>query len=401
LITSQIRHLKSEKEAGKGSPNVLYLLDFCKGFAISCIILFHYNQSLSVGWQGVHVFVALSGFGLTYSCLKKSKKVSWKSWYFKRLRKILPTYWVMVIGGYFVVVWLEMLRGSNFLSALWASKPFLLFNLLLIQNFFQAQISTFPNVSLWFVPFILSFYLIFPILYQWISRYRKPKKLLTILLGMIAIEAVYRAIALYFLNGLPIAYDKTIELTLPFSGILSSPLPDSFPFQRGAPFGFFPSRIAEFTLGIIAAIVLLNDEQRTNKAILNPWTGLFGFVTWLVGNILIGAGFWGWLFSDFLITLGLIIWLLNIARFCQLKTAYLFLKLNQVGKASYYIFLTHALFIQAMIAYVTDCTQAGIGSVYNNLFISAGVLIGILGLTAIACKLLQKIDAGWNFTSTS
>jgi peptidoglycan/LPS O-acetylase OafA/YrhL len=396
-VTSLNEYPNPEERIVKDSPNILDLLDFCKGLAIICIILHHYNQLLSAGWQGVHIFIALSGFGLTYSCIKKNEEISWKSWYFKRLRKILPAYWLIVICGYFVVVWLEILKGSHFLSALWMSKRVLLFDLLLIKNFFRTQISTFPNVSLWFVPFILSFYLAFPILYKWITKHRKPKKLLFILLIMIAIEAIYRAIALYFLDGVPIAYDKTIELTLPFSGILHSQLPESIPFQGEAPFGFFPSRIAEFTLGILAAIAFFRSKQRTNQVILNFWTGLLGFLIWLVGNMLLNAGLWGWFFSDFLITLGLVLWSLNLALLCQEKTSLLFSKMNQVGKNSYYIFLTHALFIQAMIVCVTSFTQAGIGSVYNNPLVSASVLIGILGLTAISCKLLQKIEQAQSF----
>ena len=70
--------------------NVLSLLDFCKGLAIAWVFLFHYEPGW-FGWQGVHVFIVLSGFGLTYSCLKKSDNISWKQWYLSRFEKILPT----------------------------------------------------------------------------------------------------------------------------------------------------------------------------------------------------------------------------------------------------------------------------------------------------------------------
>ena len=69
-------------------PNILKLLDFCKGIAIASIVLFHYKDGW-FGWQGVHIFIVLSGFGLTYSCLKKPEITYLNQWYLKRFEKIM------------------------------------------------------------------------------------------------------------------------------------------------------------------------------------------------------------------------------------------------------------------------------------------------------------------------
>lgn len=80
--------------------NALSLLDFCKGLAIILVVLFHYSKTW-FGWQGVHLFIVLSGFGLTYSCLKKNETISWKHWYIRRAERILPVYWLLSLFGFF------------------------------------------------------------------------------------------------------------------------------------------------------------------------------------------------------------------------------------------------------------------------------------------------------------
>ncbi len=84
------------KSIAKNQPStfqldLLSLIDFCKGLAITGIFLFHYKGNW-FGWQGVHIFIILSGFGLTYSCFKSNQPISWQRWYFRRFEiKFLST----------------------------------------------------------------------------------------------------------------------------------------------------------------------------------------------------------------------------------------------------------------------------------------------------------------------
>jgi hypothetical protein len=78
-------------------------------------------------------------------------------------------------------------------------------------------------------------------------------------------------------------------------------------FQRRAPFGFIPARMAKFTLGVLAGFSYARHPQQTQRIVLNRYTGLFGLLIWLGGQGLLDVGLWGWIFSDFVIALGLIL----------------------------------------------------------------------------------------------
>ena len=60
--------------------NVLNLTDFCKGLAIALVVLVHYRGGW-FRWQGVHIFIVLSGLGLAYSCAKQPQTFSWTDWF--------------------------------------------------------------------------------------------------------------------------------------------------------------------------------------------------------------------------------------------------------------------------------------------------------------------------------
>lgn len=61
----------SQTHVSSPAGNFLHLTDFCKGMAIVWVFVIHYHGGW-FGWQAVHVFIVLSGFGLAYSCLQKN-----------------------------------------------------------------------------------------------------------------------------------------------------------------------------------------------------------------------------------------------------------------------------------------------------------------------------------------
>jgi peptidoglycan/LPS O-acetylase OafA/YrhL len=388
--TCKMNLLNLRKTDEKTSLDILHLLNFCKGIGIIWVFLTHY-QLLYFGWQGVHLFVFLSGFGLTYSRLTKTANPSWKFWYFKRFRRILPTYLLVAICGYFVVALFIWAAGNGPLKALWLAKRTLLFDVSLLKNFNYEQISTFPNVALWFVPFILSFYLIFPLLYRWLIQQKTVRHLLSVLLITIVIEIGYRAVAINWLDGYPIGYSSINDL-FPDLALPLNNLPDNaaFPFQQSAPFGFFPSRVGEFTLGMVAAIFYVANRERFNQRILSIQAGVFGFLIWLAANVLITTGFWGWVVGDLLITIGLTLWILGLAALLFSTSTSLFKQVNQVGIFSYYIFLCHAIFIQAFITLITKF-PGGL-QFWKLPLINVGVLLGMIAMTAVASQALQRFD---------
>ncbi len=321
--------------------NVLSLLNFCKGLAIAWIFLVHLKGGWW-GWQGVHLFIVLSGFGLTYACLQGERPTVWRQWYLRRAERILPTYWLVALVGCLLLIGVRILM-HNFAG--WDTLRFaairLVLDLSLARDLYYKTVASSPNASLWFVPFIVSFYLIFPWLH---TQLVKPKRLVPVLLGAVAIEFAYRAIALYNLDGFPLGYPDVLK-AYPALHLPLNQLPDTpwLPFQRHAPFGLFPSRLAEFVLGMVGALILVRNRAQFNR-LLSPGVGIAGVGVWLSGNALLYVGLWGWVVADFVIALGLGLWTLNLAWVCQQRFAAGFSRLSQLGVWSYSIFLTHYLF---------------------------------------------------------
>ena len=159
-----------------------------------------------------------------------------------------------------------------------------------------------------------------------------------------AVEIVYRGAAIYWLDGMPVGYGHGFLKLLGRPARALNELPETFPFQLWAPFGFAPSRIGEFALGMIGAFAMQQNTEKFKRLLLSRWATLVGLVLWLGGSALLIVGRWSWAFADLLIAAGLVLWLINLARLVQDVFPRLFKKMSSLGVWSYYLFLTHLLF---------------------------------------------------------
>lgn len=373
--------------------NVLSLLDFCKGVAIVWIFLFHYQKTW-FGWQGVHIFIVLSGFGLTYSCLNK-QNISWKNWYIRRSERVLPAYWLVVLFGSLIGICLLIFNGrENVVTVVIKSIARLVLDISLLRNFSHQTIFNYPIDPLWFVPLIVGFYVIFPWLYTLVSKYKTAKGCLLVLIGAMGTEFIYRAISIYWLDGYPIGFEKPLIIgnlsVLPLKPL--DRLPDTLTmlFQLQAPFGLFLSRIAEFVLGMLGAIALVENEQKVSSILFSYRTAIAGVFIWLAGYTLVFVGLWEWVFCDFIIALGLVLWVINLAWICQQKFTFLFLKLSQLGIWSYYVFLTHGIVLR--LSKEIEATLVGDNVSPNLSIIEVSMLGFLIAGTWAASWLLMKFD---------
>jgi peptidoglycan/LPS O-acetylase OafA/YrhL len=341
-------------------PDVLNLTDFCKGVAISLIVLNHYQQGW-FGWQGVHIFIVMSGFGLTYSCLKKSENPQSKAWYFKRTAKLLPAYWSVVFCLLLLGLGKRIFSSDSLSQGLVDSlnllAKHLFLNFLLLRNFLDGFFYDAP-ASFWFIPFIVSFYLFFPVLFNYLKKDLSVNGCIKILMVAMVIEFIYRTLSIYCLDGLPVGYDQKFLSFIPDSVFALNHVPEALnhvpeniwgipvPLQGKSLFGFFPARFAEFTLGSLCAVAVIRDRKLLNERILNIYTGLIGLLIWGFGQFLLHIDLWGWIFADFVIALGLVLLLLNLACFFQNKASVFFQLFTWLGVSSYYIYLTHQPIIQ-------------------------------------------------------
>jgi peptidoglycan/LPS O-acetylase OafA/YrhL len=128
------------------------------------------NNALSFGGAGVHVFILCSGFGLCLSQLNKPLNY----WQFlkRRFSKVyLPYIIVIAISALIPFVY----NGNRLYAFLSHAFLFKMFDNNLINSF---------GAQFWFVSMILSFYLVFPILFGIIKKYKWSGVILSFIISL-------------------------------------------------------------------------------------------------------------------------------------------------------------------------------------------------------------------------
>lgn len=317
------------------------LLDWAKGIGIVLVVLVHGLRGW-FGWQGVHVFLVVSGFVLTYSRLSKSEPEPWGEWYRRRAERILPAYWIVATAGFLLMLGAALLAAVPLRDALATALPLFVRDVTLTRNASLDSMFGPVNAALWYVPLIAGLYLTFPLLYRLLNRARSASRVALLLLAVVGVEATYRAIAILWFDGMPVGFGqgtlRGLDVSVaPLDGI---PAPASS-FQLWAPFGWFPSRVAEFALGMVAAWAVQRYGD-AEGALRRGRSLLAGLALWCGGNALIYAGRWGWVLADLLIAAGLTLTLLALASHLRprQRTLRIFTKL---GRWAYPLFLVHLL----------------------------------------------------------
>ncbi len=371
-------------EERRDSDGLVGLLDFCKGVAIAWVVLVHGLHGW-FGWQGVHVFILLGGFTLTYACLRRERPLAWGRWLRRRAERILPAYWAVATAG-FLVVWGVAALAPN------VKRPFelsaaawrWLADLTLLRNFSYKTMLADPNSALWFIPLIAGLYLVFPWLYSSLAKRPGARGWVKVLLSAAAVEVVYRAAAVYWLDGMPVGYGHGFVKFLARPAKALNEVGDGFAFQLWAPFGLALSRVGEFALGMVGAFALERNRAKLEGRLLG-WRGaLCGGALWLCGNFLLLTGRWAWAFADLIIAAGLVLWLVGLARLVRGVLPGVFKKVSSLGVWSYYVFLTHLLF----------------GYAYANLYtlwagsvvLAVSTLLLTLAAAVASCWLLRRLD---------
>lgn len=199
------------------------------GFAAIWIVLYHIHQKypldvpvlspvLKMGNMGVDVFLLLSAVGLSYSIEKNDTKTFYKN----RLKRTFITY--LLIAGPFIV-WKYFISQS--VTAI--TVPSFALELSTLSYFWTKE-GTYP---FWYVPCILLFYALYPVLYK---LYKKNK---LYLVALIAISIIAEILLVYINSPIITVTERTF------------------------------SRIPIFLVGI-----LLSDCVKKEKKIALPWVVL-------------------------------------------------------------------------------------------------------------------------------
>jgi peptidoglycan/LPS O-acetylase OafA/YrhL len=201
-------------------------LTFLRFVAAFIVVVFHYLRDpkitppawMTAGPEMVSFFFALSGFVLTVSQWQRTESLG--RFYWARLTRIAPVYWLALAGVAFVAPTLDAKDVALQTTFLQAWFPFRALRL---------------NVTGWSISVELSFYAVFPALLLLLSR--QETRLRTLLLGAAAFWALTQAVTFHLLNA--------------------PPLKACGPLAHALVYYFPPAHLATFLLGMVAGALFL------------------------------------------------------------------------------------------------------------------------------------------------
>ena len=161
----------------------------------------------AIGNLGVVLFFVLSGFLITFLLLEENKRtgtVSIRKFYIRRILRIWPLYYLIVIIGFFVLPHIDFMKLSFVADEKTSSyivlKSSLLFTL--FPNVALAIFATLPFIShIWSIGTEEQFYLSWPWLIKYSGR-RKVWVIISVIVGYLGIKFIIRM--------LPDVYVKSI-----------------------------------------------------------------------------------------------------------------------------------------------------------------------------------------------
>lgn len=245
---------------------------------ISCyiVVVFHVNQlkgvfgfeklNLSVlGPGNIHLtmFFVMSGFLITYLLIAEKKlkdSINLRKFYIRRILRIWPLYFVMLILGFFVLPQFGIFQfpenNINEYSGFWEMFiAFCLFFPHLHEIVFEVNITLSP---LWSIGVEEQFYLIWPFIVGYV---KKPLKVLILIIPLF--------FGLRFIDNIvSIAHIPVSEVTMDYLHWISG--------------YFYKFRLGSMAIGGILAIIYANQYTRILRVLYHPalqitaWLVLFG-----------------------------------------------------------------------------------------------------------------------------
>jgi len=275
----------------------------------------------SMGAFGVALFTFLSGNLLTRNIvIKQGSNHSWLEWYKKRIIRIIP---LLILSTIFILFYKFFVFKEEYNL-----------NLILIHMSGLQSIPTNPNNLLimgphWYITFILSCYLVFPVLYYFLNKRIK----LTIRIGII-IYLFFIVFHGFFYYGIEYLFSEILHIYFKIN-FFRGYFPMYFIFFFGMMLGYNLGRDHEYVKNIF------------NIKIKKKATYILLLFIFCLLSIILGIIYEFPLFSDFsylcsLILLPLITIFLTIVFMIYLDNKNKFNNiLNILGTHSYEVFLIH------------------------------------------------------------
>lgn len=256
-----------------------------------------------LGWagdQGVQIFLIASGFGLTWSILKRGSNVEFGEFLRRRVWRIYPLWW----GAHLLFLGLSVFVGGKGMSPL---DP----RFYLSMAGFRATpgMMYYFSPAWWYIGLAIQLYLVFPFLAAWLRRLG-PGRFLVVTLGP---SFAIRLAGLY-------VFDSYLDA-----------------WSRGA---IFITRLPEFVFGMALAWWFFEKPEASDRALRRPTTLLLGIVTYSVATGL-ALTLWGMALAPFLHGVSAFILLYTLIQVLIGRSGIIVRSLLWIGALSYSVYLTH------------------------------------------------------------
>jgi peptidoglycan/LPS O-acetylase OafA/YrhL len=166
--------------------NYRFDIDGIRAIAIIIILIFHVDPRLTGGFIGVDIFFVISGFLITSMIWRENEKgdFSFVLFYAKRLRRLFPAFFVMVVSCFIFVLYFGLYYEITTYAKSALSSLFYMSNIFFYtqSDYFSADLELNPLLHTWSLSVEEQFYLIFPIIIFYLYKNKeKAVKYLVIL----------------------------------------------------------------------------------------------------------------------------------------------------------------------------------------------------------------------------
>jgi peptidoglycan/LPS O-acetylase OafA/YrhL len=321
---------------------------------VACLSL---NALRYVGWlgyQGVHLFLVASGFGLTWSLARRSlaADLDLRQFLRRRLWRVFPIYWAAhfffllfqaLVGQFVDQPRISLLDGRFYLSL--AALRFL------PETFFYI------SPAWWYVWLILQLYMVFPALWAWLRR----KGLRHFWIGTIAITLVSRFVLLIIVGSNREIWSMGI---------------------------FFVTRLFEFTFGMGLAYWLAQQPNGLERLWRKRWPLLVACLSYPLA-LALSFTVVGSVVSHSLIAVSLFGITYAVSQYGLLATKYLRQVGGWLGKQSYGLMILHQPILWWFIPQVWGQLPYALFSI----LLALTVILCVLGSAAFSAT-VERVS-GW------
>jgi peptidoglycan/LPS O-acetylase OafA/YrhL len=166
-------------------------IDRLRSLAVLPVLLYHVRMSLCpAGFMGVDVFFVISGYLICGGIIRdlQAGSFSMTSFYFRRIRRIFPAYFAVVVsvlvGGIALYHWARIvpLAQTALFSTLFSTNIYFWLDM----GYFQSNAHGNPLLHLWSLGVEEQFYIIIPIALLVLWKVRRTSLVPALLLGFIA-----------------------------------------------------------------------------------------------------------------------------------------------------------------------------------------------------------------------